>query len=158
VSGLFCPCVLLLPSLCCLVCLCAAFFWCAPAKKQRSKPQQEGGIPRQRQHKDSSTSRESRIKGAHKMGKNKLHNIKGMMTRCHKVGSRAMITSGMTTHHNNTLIRDKQTQGTRMKKDFKKVINDDPGRTRTCNLWFRRPTPYPLGHRTFLQSQNQKDL
>ena len=21
------------------------------------------------------------------------------------------------------------------------------GRTRTCNLWFRRPTPYPLGHR-----------
>ena len=27
---------------------------------------------------------------------------------------------------------------------FSKV---DPGRTRTCNLWFRRPTPYPLGHR-----------
>ena len=24
----------------------------------------------------------------------------------------------------------------------------DPGRTRTCNLWFWRPTPYPLGHRT----------
>ena len=23
----------------------------------------------------------------------------------------------------------------------------DPGRTRTCNLWFRRPTPYPLGYR-----------
>ena len=23
----------------------------------------------------------------------------------------------------------------------------DPGRTRTCNLWFRNPTPYPLGHR-----------
>ena len=23
----------------------------------------------------------------------------------------------------------------------------DPGRTRTCNLWFQRPTPYPLGHR-----------
>ena len=22
-----------------------------------------------------------------------------------------------------------------------------PGRSRTCNLWFRRPTPYPLGHR-----------
>eukprot|EP00975_Prorocentrum_lima_P015654 3318928-Prorocentrum_lima.AAC.1 len=22
-----------------------------------------------------------------------------------------------------------------------------PGRTRTCNLWLRRPTPYPLGHR-----------
>ena len=22
----------------------------------------------------------------------------------------------------------------------------DPGRTRTGNLWFRRPTPYPLGH------------
>ena len=26
-----------------------------------------------------------------------------------------------------------------------KIIND-PGRTRTCNLRFRRPTPYPLGH------------
>ena len=25
----------------------------------------------------------------------------------------------------------------------------DPGRTRTCNLWFRRSTPYPLGHRAF---------
>ena len=25
----------------------------------------------------------------------------------------------------------------------------DPGRTRTCNLWFRRPTPYPLGHRAW---------
>jgi hypothetical protein len=25
--------------------------------------------------------------------------------------------------------------------------HDDPGRTRTCNLWFRKPTPYPLGHR-----------
>ena len=24
----------------------------------------------------------------------------------------------------------------------------DPGRTRACNLWLRRPTPYPLGHRT----------
>ena len=24
----------------------------------------------------------------------------------------------------------------------------DPGRTRACNLWFRWPTPYPLGHRT----------
>ena len=23
----------------------------------------------------------------------------------------------------------------------------DPGRPRACNLWFRRPTPYPLGHR-----------
>ena len=27
------------------------------------------------------------------------------------------------------------------------AIPNDPGRTRTCNLWFRRPTPYPLGHR-----------
>ena len=27
----------------------------------------------------------------------------------------------------------------------------DPGRTRACNLWFRRPTPYPLGHRTTCQ-------
>ena len=23
----------------------------------------------------------------------------------------------------------------------------EPGRTRACNLWFRRPTPHPLGHR-----------
>ena len=30
-------------------------------------------------------------------------------------------------------------------------IKIDPGRTRTCNLWFRRPTPYPLGHRATLQ-------
>ena len=29
----------------------------------------------------------------------------------------------------------------------------DPGRTRTCNLWFRRPTPYPLGHRADGMSQ-----
>ena len=28
-----------------------------------------------------------------------------------------------------------------------KTCISDPGRTRTCNLWFRRPTPYPLGHR-----------
>ena len=27
------------------------------------------------------------------------------------------------------------------------VMHNDPGRTQTCNLWFRRPTPYPLGHR-----------
>ena len=27
------------------------------------------------------------------------------------------------------------------------ATKSDPGRTRTCNLWFRRPTPYPLGHR-----------
>ena len=26
-------------------------------------------------------------------------------------------------------------------------LRDDPGRTRTCNLWFRGPTPYPLCHR-----------
>ena len=34
--------------------------------------------------------------------------------------------------------------GTRVWGPFKMT---DPGRTRTCNLWFRRPTPYPLGHR-----------
>ena len=28
----------------------------------------------------------------------------------------------------------------------------DPGRTRTCNLWFRRPTPYPLGQGALLKS------
>ncbi len=30
---------------------------------------------------------------------------------------------------------------------FAQRCKSDPGRTRTCNLWFRRPTPYPLGHR-----------
>ena len=34
---------------------------------------------------------------------------------------------------------------------------NDPGRTRTCNLWFRRPTPYPLGHRT-LELFNQLEI
>ena len=33
----------------------------------------------------------------------------------------------------------------------------DPGRTRACNLWFRRPTPYPLGHRT-LELFNQLEI
>ena len=28
-----------------------------------------------------------------------------------------------------------------------RVRQNDPGRTRTCNLRFRRPTPYPLGHK-----------
>ena len=27
------------------------------------------------------------------------------------------------------------------------IWKSDPGRTRTCNLCFRRATPYPLGHR-----------
>ena len=31
------------------------------------------------------------------------------------------------------------------------TTRNDPGRTRTCNLWFRRPTPYPLGHRALQQ-------
>ena len=30
---------------------------------------------------------------------------------------------------------------------FAAAAESDPGRTRACNLWFRRPTPYPLGHR-----------
>ena len=30
---------------------------------------------------------------------------------------------------------------------YSPTVKNDPGRTRTCNLWFRRPTPYPLGHR-----------
>ena len=29
-----------------------------------------------------------------------------------------------------------------------KLSKNDPGKTRACNLWFRGPTPYPLGHRT----------
>ena len=37
-----------------------------------------------------------------------------------------------------------QVLGTRPRQAATK---NDPGRTRTCNLWFRRPTPYPLGHR-----------
>ena len=32
--------------------------------------------------------------------------------------------------------------------------HNDPGRTRTCNLWFRRPTPYPLGHRATEQVEH----
>ena len=35
----------------------------------------------------------------------------------------------------------------RMRILLARTQNVDPGRTRTCNLWFRRPTPYPLGHR-----------
>ena len=31
----------------------------------------------------------------------------------------------------------------------------DPGRTQTCNLWFRGPTPYPLGHRATWNQQAQ---
>ena len=31
----------------------------------------------------------------------------------------------------------------------------DPGRTRACNLWFRRPTPYPLGHRAMWHKTSQ---
>ena len=27
------------------------------------------------------------------------------------------------------------------------LFGNDPGRTRACNLWPRRPTPYPLGHK-----------
>ena len=27
-------------------------------------------------------------------------------------------------------------------------MSNDRGRTRTCNLWIRSPTPYPLGHTT----------
>ena len=29
----------------------------------------------------------------------------------------------------------------------------DPGRTQACNLWFRRPTPYPLGHKVLTVRQ-----
>ena len=32
----------------------------------------------------------------------------------------------------------------------KTVKVNDPTRGRTWNLWFRRPAPYPLGHRTIL--------
>ena len=39
--------------------------------------------------------------------------------------------------------RNAQTAAIRSKR-----VYNDPGKTRTCNLWFRRPTPYPLGHRT----------
>ena len=34
----------------------------------------------------------------------------------------------------------------------------DPGRTRTCNLWFRGPTPYPLGHRASCSHRDPKTL
>ena len=31
------------------------------------------------------------------------------------------------------------------------TIANDPGRTRTCNPWLRRPMPYPLGHGAFCE-------
>ena len=37
---------------------------------------------------------------------------------------------------------------TRARRNQETLAESDPGRTRACNLWFRRPTPYPLGHRT----------
>ena len=36
--------------------------------------------------------------------------------------------------------------------------NFDPGRTRTCNLWFRRPTPYPLGHRATCRCNSPRTI
>ena len=34
----------------------------------------------------------------------------------------------------------------------------DPGGTRTCNLWFRRPTPYPLSHRAKCNGEHVQSL
>ena len=34
------------------------------------------------------------------------------------------------------------------KQRGRQMHRHDPGRTRACNLWFRRPTPYPLGRAT----------
>ena len=38
------------------------------------------------------------------------------------------------------------------KQRGRQMHRHDPGRTRACNLWFRRPTPYPLGHRATCMS------
>ena len=37
-------------------------------------------------------------------------------------------------------------------RQSRRATSYDPGRTRASNLWFRRPTPYPLGHRTSCES------
>ena len=37
-------------------------------------------------------------------------------------------------------------------RQSRRATSYDPGTTRACNLWFRRPTPYPLGHRTSCES------
>ena len=33
----------------------------------------------------------------------------------------------------------------------------DSGRTRACSLWFRRPTPHPLGHRAHVLQRKDHD-
>ena len=38
------------------------------------------------------------------------------------------------------------------------VKNVDPGRTWTCNLRCRKPTPYPLGHRADVVKRGKKDV
>ena len=43
------------------------------------------------------------------------------------------------------VVRDKEAQSGVGAK-----VYTEPGRTRTCNLWFRRPTLYPLGHRPLM--------
>ena len=51
--------------------------------------------------------------------------------------------SSQTAQENGTAPQPRvRAQGAKHPKD-----QNDPGRTRTCNLWFRRPTPYPLGRR-----------
>ena len=45
-------------------------------------------------------------------------------------------------------VMDTKSNWFERKKHSKTNLPNDPGKTRTCNLWFRGPTPYPLGHRT----------
>ena len=46
-------------------------------------------------------------------------------------------------------VKEASSEGKILRTELDKILNppsvNDPGRTRTCNLWFRRPTPYPLG-------------
>ena len=45
------------------------------------------------------------------------------------------------------LPADRSPAGADSTSTQRRIKPNDPGRTRTCNLWFRGPTPYPLGHR-----------
>ena len=35
-------------------------------------------------------------------------------------------------------------------------FSHDLGKTRACNLWLRRPTPYPLGHRAYIHIKKEE--
>ena len=55
---------------------------------------------------------------------------------------------GIHLKHRRSARRSREALGHRERPPW--MQRSDPGRTRTCNLWFRRPTPYPLGHRALV--------